>query len=78
MVQDSKEFGEENSKTCCEPRITTRQVKLNLPFFIHDAKLFMTIYGQLNFNEAFSNKLEVVQYSAALAIAGTIRGTSRT
>ena len=35
------------------------------------------MYDQPN-NQAFSNKLEVVQYNAALAIAGAIRGTSRT
>ena len=35
------------------------------------------IYDQPN-NQAFSNKLEVVQYNAALAITGTIRGTSKT
>ena len=29
-------------------------------------------------NQAFSNKLEVVQYTAALATAGAIRGTSKT
>ena len=34
------------------------------------------IYDQLN-NQAFSNKLEAVQYNAALAITGVIRGTSR-
>ena len=34
------------------------------------------IYDQPN-NQAFSNKLEAVQYNAALAITGTIRGTSR-
>ena len=34
------------------------------------------IYDQLN-NQAFSNKLEAVQYNAALAITGAIRGTSR-
>ena len=38
----------------------------------------MTIYDQPNFNEVFSNKLEVVQYNVALAITGAIRGTSRT
>ena len=34
------------------------------------------IYDQLN-NQAFSNKLEAVQYNAALAITGAIRVTSR-
>ena len=34
------------------------------------------IYDQPN-NQAFSNKLEAVQYNAALAITGAIRGTSR-
>ena len=28
-------------------------------------------------NDAFSNKLETVQYNAALAITGAIKGTSR-
>ena len=32
------------------------------------------IYDQPN-NQAFSNKLEAVQYNAALAIIGVIRGT---
>ena len=35
------------------------------------------IYDQPN-NQAFSNKLEAVQYNAALAITGAIRGTSKT
>ena len=35
------------------------------------------IYGQPN-NQAFSNKIEAVQYNAALAITRAIRGTSRT
>ena len=34
------------------------------------------IYDQTN-NQAFSNKLEVAQYNAVLAITGAIRGTSR-
>ena len=34
------------------------------------------IYDQPN-NQAFSNKLKAVQYNAALAITGAIRGTSR-
>ena len=34
------------------------------------------IYDQPN-NQVFSNKLEAVQYNAALAITGVIRGTSR-
>ena len=34
------------------------------------------IYDQPN-NQAFSNKLEIVQYNSALAITGAIRGTSR-
>ena len=59
-------------------QITTQQVKLNLPFFVHTANMFMTIYDQPNFNEVFNNKLEVVQYNVALAITGAIRGTSRT
>ena len=29
------------------------------------------------FNESFQNKLESVQYNTALAITGTIRGSSR-
>ena len=29
------------------------------------------------FNESFQNKLESVQYNAALAITGAIRGSSR-
>ena len=37
---------------------------------------FHIIYDQPN-NQAFSNKLEAVQYNAALAITGVIRGTSR-
>ena len=35
------------------------------------------IYDQPN-NQTFSNKLEAVQYNAALAITGAIRGTSKT
>ena len=35
------------------------------------------IYNQPN-NQAFSNKLKAVQYNAALAITGAIRGTSKT
>ena len=35
------------------------------------------IYDQPN-NQALSNKLEVVEYNAALAITGVIRGTSKT
>ena len=34
------------------------------------------IYDQPN-NESFCNKIERVQYNAALAIGGTIRGTSQ-
>ena len=34
------------------------------------------IYGQPN-DQAFSNKLEAVEYNAALAITGAIRGTSK-
>ena len=34
------------------------------------------IYDQLN-NESFCNKLETVQYNAALAITGSIQGTSK-
>ena len=34
------------------------------------------IYDQPN-NQDFSNKLEVVQYNAALAITGAIRGASK-
>ena len=33
------------------------------------------IYGQI-YNASFHRKLESIQYSACLAIAGTIRGTS--
>ena len=35
------------------------------------------IYDQPN-NQAFSKKLEAVQYNAALAITGAIQGTSKT
>ena len=34
------------------------------------------VYDQPS-NDAFSNKLETVQYNAALAITGAIKGTSR-
>ena len=34
------------------------------------------VYDQPS-NDAFSNKLETVQYNAALAITGVIKGTSR-
>ena len=34
------------------------------------------IYDQLN-NEHFSNMLEIVQYNAAVAITGAIKGTSQ-
>ena len=34
------------------------------------------VYDQSS-NDAFSNKLETVQYNAALAITGEIKGTSR-
>ena len=35
-----------------------------------------TVYVQPS-NDAFSNKLEIVQYNAALTITGAIKGTSR-
>ena len=34
------------------------------------------IYDQ-TFNMSFQEKMEIIQYNAALAITGTIRGTSR-
>ena len=38
--------------------------------------MVISIYDQPN-NQAFSNKLEAVQYNAVLAITRAIRGTSR-
>ena len=45
-------------------------------FLKHHLDYFHIIYDQPN-NQAFSNKLEAVQYNVALAITGAIRGTSR-